>query len=66
LVENVLVVSKGGCFPEWGVYQDLECYNNTRLFYRGRGQEWARRVENPTPGNVDIQILEYWNRKNEG
>jgi hypothetical protein len=48
------------------VYRDLECYNNTRLFRKGKGQGQVRRIEDLVPGNVDILILGYWNERSEG
>jgi hypothetical protein len=64
LVESVLVVSKGGYDRGWGVYRGLECYNNTCLFYKDKGQGQVRRIGNLAPGNVDIQTLGCWSRRN--
>jgi hypothetical protein len=59
------VVSTEGYDWGWGVYQGLECYNITRLFYRDKGQGRVKHIENLVPGNVDIQILGCWSGRNE-
>jgi hypothetical protein len=53
------VVSKGGCALEWEKCWGLECYNNIRLFRRGKGREQERHVGNLVPESVDIRFLGY-------
>jgi hypothetical protein len=46
------------------VYQGLECYNNTHLFHKDKGQGRARRVKNLVPRIVDIWIPGCWSERN--
>jgi hypothetical protein len=59
------VASKEGYALESGVYRGLECYNNTCLSHKGRDLGWVKRVGGLVLGNVDIQILGYWNGRSE-